>query len=246
MMKINFRKLNGNALKIIGAVSMFIDHLGVLFFSHFLFLRIIGRLAFPIFAYLIAEGCRYTKNRLRYFLTLLLFGSVFQIVYTLFTGDSYMNIFITYSLSIPMIYALQYFKASLNSKNTIHVTIAFFSLVVSFIFAYIFHSYFSVDYGFAGSLVPFAASMCMSRGKAQAEKAYTREHLLSVLFCGISLIVLAYPFRGVQIYGLLALPLLLAYSGERGKANLKNFFYVFYPAHLVILYGIKELLNLLN
>ena len=62
MMKINFRTLNGNALKIIGAVSMFIDHVGVLFFPRVLFLRIIGRLAFPIFAYLIAEGCRHTNN----------------------------------------------------------------------------------------------------------------------------------------------------------------------------------------
>ena len=145
-----------------------------------------------------------------------------------------------------MIYALQYLKSSLYSKNTIHVTTAFLSLVGSIIFAYIFHSYFSVDYGFAGNLVPFTASICMSHKKAQKETERTRGHLLSVLFCGISLIILAYPFRGVQIYGLLSLPLLLAYSGERGKANLKNFFYVFYPAHLVILYGIKELLNLLN
>ena len=246
MMKINFRTLNGNALKIIGAVSMFIDHVGVLFFPRFLLLRIIGRLAFPIFAYLIAEGCRHTKNRLKYFLNLSIFGTLFQLVYFLFTGSSRMNIFITYALALPMIYSLQCIKDSLRKERYIHLATAVFSLIISTVFTFIFHSNFSVEYGFAGSLVPFVTSICMSYKTVQSEKERTREHILSVLFCGVSLIYLSYPFRGVQIYSLLALPLLLAYSGKRGKANLKYFFYVFYPAHLVILYGIKELLNLLN
>lgn len=245
MMKINFRTLNGNALKIIGAVSMFIDHVGVLFFPRVLFLRIIGRLAFPIFAYLITEGCRHTKNKLKYFLNLAVFGVIFQLVYFLITESRHMNIFITYALSIPMIYSFQHLKNSFGKKGYLIRTGAVFSLFASILFAIFFHKHFSVDYGFVGTLVPFVSSISMNKGH-RSEVDRMRDHIFSVLFCGISLIVLAYPFRGVQIYGLLALPLLLAYSGERGKANLKYFFYLFYPAHLVILCGIKELLNLLS
>ena len=65
--------LSGNALKLLAALFMTIDHVGVLLLPHVIVLRILGRLALPIFAYMIAEGCRYTRNRLRYF------GSVFAL-----------------------------------------------------------------------------------------------------------------------------------------------------------------------
>ena len=60
--------LSGNMLKIIAAVSMFIDHMGAVLFPGVMIFRILGRIAFPIFAFMIAEGCRYTKNRIKYFL----------------------------------------------------------------------------------------------------------------------------------------------------------------------------------
>ena len=73
--------LSGNALKIIAAISMVIDHTGVIFFPDVLIFRIIGRLGLPIFAFMIAEGCRYTKNKLKYFLSLLILGTACQLVY---------------------------------------------------------------------------------------------------------------------------------------------------------------------
>ena len=68
--------LSGNALKIIAAVAMTIDHVGLMFFPQLKVLRIIGRIALPIFAFMIAEGCRYTRNKLRYFLTVFLLASL--------------------------------------------------------------------------------------------------------------------------------------------------------------------------
>ena len=59
--------LNGNHLKLIAAFTMLLDHVGILLFPQIRLLRILGRLAYPIFAFMIAEGCRYTKNKLRYF-----------------------------------------------------------------------------------------------------------------------------------------------------------------------------------
>ena len=63
---------------------MFIDHLGFLVFPNVVILRIIGRFTYPIFAFLVAEGCFYTKNRFKHFYIIALFGIVFQFVYYLF------------------------------------------------------------------------------------------------------------------------------------------------------------------
>ena len=61
----NFLKqgLSGTAIKIIALLSMTIDHFGVIFFPKVELFRILGRIAMPIFAYMIAEGCRYTKTK---------------------------------------------------------------------------------------------------------------------------------------------------------------------------------------
>lgn len=55
--------LSGNQLKIIAMITMLIDHIGVNLFPSVTIMRVIGRLSFPIFAYMIAEGCRYTRDR---------------------------------------------------------------------------------------------------------------------------------------------------------------------------------------
>ena len=55
-------RLNSNQLKLIAAVSMLLDHVGYFLFPTVTVFRILGRLAFPIFAFCISEGCRYTKT----------------------------------------------------------------------------------------------------------------------------------------------------------------------------------------
>jgi hypothetical protein len=90
--------LTNNQLKIIACISMLIDHLGVSIFPGVPVLRIIGRLAFPIFAYMIAEGCRYTKNRAKYLGIMAAMALAFQIVYFVFMNDLYQGILVTFSL----------------------------------------------------------------------------------------------------------------------------------------------------
>ena len=94
------RCLNSNAIKFIAAIAMVIDHVGYMFFDDLIW-RIIGRIAMPLFAFAIAEGCHYTKNRLRYFLSVFLLGAMCQAVYLIFTGDTYLNILLTFSCAIP-------------------------------------------------------------------------------------------------------------------------------------------------
>ena len=76
--------LTNNQLKIIAMISMLIDHVGVVLFPKLKILRIIGRLAFPIFAYMIAEGCQYTRNRFKYLLIIAGMGITYQVVYFIF------------------------------------------------------------------------------------------------------------------------------------------------------------------
>lgn len=83
------KKLTGNELKIIAAFAMLIDHIGLIFFPTEQAFRIVGRLAFPIFAFMIAEGCEYTKHKLRYFLTVAVLAAVCQCFYYLFENSLY-------------------------------------------------------------------------------------------------------------------------------------------------------------
>ena len=105
--KVQGEILSGNALKVIAALAMTADHVGLMFFPQVTLLRIIGRLAYPIFAYMIAQGCAHTRNRGRYFLRVFVLAAVCQVVYYLASGDTYLSILVTFCCGIGMIYALQ-------------------------------------------------------------------------------------------------------------------------------------------
>ena len=216
--------LTGNHLKLIAAFTMLVDHMGVMLFPQVRLLRIIGRLAYPIFAFMIAEGCRYTKNKLRYFFMVLVLGASCQLVYYLFTGETRQNILLTFSCSILLIYTLQ---AVQTGKNRVLWSILF---CAGFLAAYGLTMLAEMDYGFWGIMTPVLAAFFPEKGKTDSK--------LPVLMLSAGLLFLASDFGGVQYYALLAIPLLLLYSGARGRANLKYFFYLFYPVHLAVLQGI--------
>ena len=241
--------LSGNILKIIAAISMLIDHVGVMFFPSFKIFRILGRLAFPIFAFMIAEGCRYTKNRLRYFLTVLIMGITYAAVFYLYSGTLYFSILTTFTLSIMMTFALQEFKESLFDPNAriqkrVLTGIAF---VLSVALSVVLDIYFKIDYGIVGCITPVLVSAFHSPKNNSSKLFNTLDRLewqVLGLSVGIALLYLVY--GGVRIYSFLAIPLLLLYSGKRGKWKMKYFFYVFYPAHLLALEGLYMLLKIIR
>lgn len=97
--------MSRNALKVLACVAMLVDHLGILLFPEIRILRYIGRLALPIFAFFLGEGCRYTRSRSRYFFNLFSLGLLCQGVYLaeqLVLGEVngiYLNILFTLSMS---------------------------------------------------------------------------------------------------------------------------------------------------
>ena len=217
--------LNNNALKWIALITMTLDHAGLLLFPHLRFMRIIGRLAFPIYAYLIAEGCRYTRNKKKYFLNVFGLGVICQIAYFIADRSLDMCILITFSFSILIIYALQYAK---SKKNIFYWIIPTVATVGAIAVCYGIPHYlpelgFGVDYGILGVAVPVFIAL--------SDNKYAK-----LALAALSLSLLAWRSGGTQWYSLFALIPLFLYNGERGKLNMKTFFYLYYPLHLAALW----------
>ena len=235
--------LSGNTLKLIACVFMVIDHVGVILLPQNYILRVLGRIAFPIFAFMIAEGARHTRNRLRYFLTVFISAVTVQAVLYLFAHSLEMSIFVTFSLSLPLIYALDFVKRTLIFGHSAgKIALSIFVFVLAVLGAYCFCNIFSVDYGILGVMTPVLTSLFMMPKGAPREYKRFDELPMHVAACFAALLLLSGMGRGLQSYALLALPLLLLYSGERGKLRLKYFFYLFYPLHLLLIWCIRLLI----
>lgn len=244
-----FCVLSGNALKIIAAISMLIDHMGAVLFPGVMIFRILGRLAFPIFAFMIAEGCRYTKNRIKYFLLVFSMGLGYTLVFYVYSKTLYFCILITFAFAILMIFALDRFKSLLFDKNANVISKVTMGLVflLSILFCFWFNCEFNVDYGFVGCITPVLVSLFYPPSQ-NAPEWYKKlgDGLWSVIGVAVGVALLSIVYGGVRVYAFLALPLLLLYSGKRGKRKMKYFFYIFYPAHLLILEGIYMILDMIK
>ena len=242
------RVLNGNALKIIAAVTMLIDHFGMIFFPQEVIFRIIGRLAFPIFSFMISEGARYTKNKLKYILTVGILGVACQIPMIILFNDFHWNVLVTFTISLGLIYLLDWFKISLFDKECkTYIKIASLcSFLCGTLGLYLVTKFaaFGYSYGILGCMAAVFAS-APSLNKTDAPQWLKRLDIVPVrvLCMAIPLLIYSYVSTPIQYYSIFAIVPLLLYSGKRGKLNMKYFFYIFYPAHLVILYGIALLIK---
>ena len=139
--------LTKNQLKILAMVCMTIDHIGAMLFPQAVWLRVIGRLAFPLFSYCIAEGCRYTRNKARYFGSVFACGAVCVIAFLPF-GGFYGNALITLSLSILLLYGVEAWKSS----GKLRFLVLTAALAAAF---YLLCRTVYIDYGFAEAATTF-------------------------------------------------------------------------------------------
>ncbi len=223
--------LTNNQLKIIAMLTMLIDHIGVYLYPSVEWLRIVGRISLPIFAYMIAEGCHYTRHRLRYFLQIAVLAVGCQLVYYFAMDSLYQGILVTFSLAILVIYSVEYF---LRKKDTLSCGLALLAISGT-IFLTIFapsawpNTDFAIDYGIAGVALPVLIYFAPSKW-------------WKLLATTAGIVMLAMALIPMQWWALLSLPFIALYNGERGKLKMKYFFYIFYPAHLVALYLIGMLM----
>ena len=237
--------MTSNKLKIIACVSMVLDHIGFVLFPNVMVFRYMGRLALPIFAFFIAEGCLHTRSKVKYFLQMLslaLFCQVFHIAEELMNGKIsriYLNVLFTFCLSIIVcvmyISLVNAFKTG-QKKKTALCFLAFLGSVALTVFCCtaltkIFGVKITVDYGIVGALLPLWAVIFTDK-----KKRLIAFSLGTIIYCLVHAATQPYVW-----YSLLALLLIALYNGERGSKKLKWAFYLFYPLHFAIIYGISLL-----
>ena len=230
----SFRRLSitGSTLKLLAVIAMLVDHVGVFVFRNndaflqvfctigskeittYFLMRAIGRIAFPIFAFLVVEGFIHTRNRFKYGRNLLLFAVLSELPWNFIHAGTWhypgQNVFFTLFLGYMGLCCLFYWKEETVKKGVGLL----FLLAVSFKL--------HADYGYRG----FAFILMLYA-------LYDSRLLKSVIGCCM--------LPGAWMAGLAFIPIAL-YNGERGfiqDAWGKYFIYAFYPLHLTILYLYK-------
>ncbi len=222
-----FPGLTGNQLKILALVTMTMDHVGMYLLPGVTVLRIFGRLSLPIYAYMIAEGCKHTRSMGRYLGRLATMASLCQVVYFIFMDSLYQCILVTFCLSVLLIWVLDraWKKPGVCTVLTAVTGVCLCFAACEVLPSLLPHTDFQIDYGFIGVLLPVLVY-------------FTRR---KCLFLALGLVLLSLTREATQWWSLAAVPLLMLYNGKRGTWNIGPLFYWYYPCHLAVLYGIKLL-----
>ena len=231
------RGLDGGALKGIAAALMLTDHVGAILLPEVLVLRCVGRLAFPIFAFFIAEGYAHTRDFGRYFRRLAILAVVSEIPFNLENGAVFdparQNVLFTFCLALLTLRGLEALGRERGFGRW-----AGCGLVLAAGFAA--GELLRTDYGGWGVVTVALLYLCRD-GK------YAKLWLLLAMAAvnGLGMGSLTMPvFDGempIQIFAVAALPVIWLYNGQAGPKGLRRAFYVFYPAHLLVLEGIRTL-----
>lgn len=223
------RILDGTSLKLIAMISMVFDHVGDMFFPGALWMRMIGRLAMPLFSFCIAEGYAHTKNKQRYLMRMGVFALVSEIPFDLAfegrVGLGHQNIMLSFFLAILALMLFDRIRGEGKEHAAGKTLLGILCVCAVAVLALVLRA----DYTLFAVLAVFLFYVLRNR------------HPL--LRCGVGVGFLALT-RTVGYYratGLSLIPLLL-YNGKRGR-GLKWLFYAFYPGHLLLLYLLKTVLG---
>ena len=211
-------------LKLIALTTMLIDHSGYLIFGSFSFMNYIGRLSFPIFAFLITEGYVHTSNLKKYFLRLLIFAIISQIPFMLPFPRNNFSLNILFTLSFALLTLTIYDKL----KNKF---LGFIFVVLSSILAELLH----LEYGWLAIILIFIFYV-FKQNKAYMNIFFTTTIFIFYLYYFAKTLRMEYLM--IILCSILALIPINLYNGKKGK-NIKYFLYLFYPLHLIVLYIIK-------
>lgn len=214
-------------LKIIAYIAMFSDHVGVLFLDGNIIFRAIGRISFPIFAFLVAVGFTKTSNVSKYVKRLFIFALISQIPFTIFiifAGADRLLLNIFFSLLAGLIVLILVEKKKYAGLTFFVVFLIILEEVVGF------------DYGIYGTLLILFSYI-----------------FIKYRTIGLSLLLLVTAFASLdfvdlektyfQIYALAAIPILMMYNGKIGKKFNRWIFYSIYPLHFLILLCVYYLIK---
>ena len=217
--------MSGLVLKIIALITMIIDHYGAIFQSNVILYRIIGRLAFPIYCFLLVEGYFHTSDVKKYGTRLLLFAFISEIPFDLAffgkVGFEHQNIFFTLFIGLTAIYLIDKKAESINKALVIFSAAVLATLL-------------KTDYQYIGIVYMLAFYYIKNMPKQRK-------------FPALALTMLAINFSAglIQQFSLLALVPIYFYNNQPGWKNkiLQISFYIAYPLHLLLFYFIKTVLS---
>lgn len=205
----NSKRIYSEWLKLFAILFMVIDHVGLVFFAEETFLRQLGRLAFPIFAYQITLGFQLTSNKKKMLQRLLAFAFLSAIPYFLMTDSPTLNIFFTLSLGFLAMWVLQEKK---------YLFLLPFILAVPF--------FIPIDYGIYGVLSILFFYLLRRNFFLQLFGFF----ILTFLYIGSGGNVIQIN----AVFGVMFVPFLL---NLKDCFHIhKYFYYAFYPAHMLFLW----------
>lgn len=196
-------------LKIIGIISMTIDHIGYLFFPELMWPRAVGRIAFPIFAYGISQGYIHTKDLKLYMYRLFIFAVISQLPYYFFISRNHLNAIFTLLLGLISLTFIDRYN--------------FFAVLIPAAIAYLLKP----EYGVYGILITVFFYYFGNNHK-----------MLFLTFSIVTVIYSVLIKWDLQLLSLIVLPLILCFKNTRINVN-KYIFYTYYPLHITVLGLIK-------
>lgn len=231
-------------LRIIASVCMLLDHIG--YCLHIQPLRYIGRLAFPLYVFLMVNGFRHTGNRLRYALRFVLFAVLSQIPYALMCYDQYdhpqMNVMVTLLLGLLVIWSGEVLR---KNRFTRYICL----LPAMIVYGACYFNLIDSDYDGKGILLATVFWFLEGKQLWIVLGALFAVFNHSIVNAGFALlrgneILLPGAWARIQILSLLSLPLIFLYNGKPGqlpqnpvaKKAVQLGFYFFYPAHMLLLW----------
>ncbi len=237
MKKLKF--INSNTLKILAMAFMLLDHLWATIVPDNQWMTCIGRLAFPIFAFMISEGYIHTSDFKKYAKRLLIFGLISEIPFNLMSTGSFIypfhqNVMFTLALGLLSIRAIDKFKQNIGVKSGLLclLKVALFLLIGTVGF---------VDYGAMGILVIIAFYIFRDIKFGWLLQLTSLVMLFIVFFKGLQIVIpigeheILFPMQGFGVFAMIPIGF---YNGKKGADSklLKHAFYWFYPVHMAVIY----------
>ena len=262
-------QLSWSQLKLIAYITMLIDHISHILLQNgimvtypqcfpyvkpvMILMRGIGRIAFPIFSFLLVEGLIHTRSRIRYMLRILLLAIISEPVFDyanngVFYYADYQNVFITLLIAATTMCVLSLIEQNNRLNKNIYVLYVLQGIVV--IVGCFLAEFLKVDYGMSGIIIPLIMGV-IRRLKLDSSSAFAIYFVATIIARVIRNIVnaptyilnpemwyekyLMYTINNLQIFAILALIPIFMYDGTKGKPMPKAVYYLFYPVHLSIL-----------
>lgn len=253
--------ISADALKVIAMLTMLIDHVGAALFADVEILRLIGRISFPIYVWLLVMGFVHTSSRKKYMLQMGACALISEVPFDLAFCNGltfrWQNIYFSLLWGLILMTVLEKVldaKGNANGRAS-RVSAAWIVLILLIFMATARLLHF--DYGCTGPVLVTAFYLYFRTGRPQLLTGF-----LIFSFSNLCTPVLDSLFSGgildgalsdpnvwsnafatalVECFGVMAIPFISRYNGVRRWKKGKAFFYLFYPLHLLILYAIRIL-----